>query len=177
MKWNLTHYMHESVLKQDKRFCGFSVAFMRSFKWELDFHGDDFVGFLWVQNFVRPMSTLWIWDLCWPWKLSMAYYQEVCSIGLLNELLKCTNWNILLDFFRSCWIWKCLMKLVTEAHPEVIARMKEIEIYCFNLWMWFMMVQGATCQIQLSYRYYHFSSWYCIYIVVRRNSIFVTCGS
>ena len=49
--------MHESVLKQDKIFCGYLLALIRPSN-ELDFHDDDFFGFLWVQNFVWPMITL-----------------------------------------------------------------------------------------------------------------------
>ena len=112
MKWNLIHYMLKSVMKQDKIFCGFILALVRPFKWKLDFHGDDFVGFLWVQNFVWLISILRIWDLCWPWRLAMANNWDVCSIGLMDELLIYTNGKILQDFLRSCWIWKCLIKLV-----------------------------------------------------------------
>ena len=44
--------MHKSVLKQDKIFCGFLLALGRPFKRKLDFHGDDFLGFLCVHNLV-----------------------------------------------------------------------------------------------------------------------------
>lgn len=101
MKINLTH---ESVLKR------ILLALIRPFKWKW-FPRWWHVSFLWLQNFVWPMSTLWIWDLL-SLKTLNGLQLEVCSIRLLNDLLKCSNGKILLDILRSYWIWKYLIKLV-----------------------------------------------------------------
>ena len=139
--------MHESVLKQDKIFCGYLLALIRPSKWKLDFHDDDFVGFLWVQNCVWPMITLWIRDLSWPWKLSMANHWEVRSIGLQEELLKCANGKILLDFLRSCWIWKYNWWVTFWSHSK-------------NERNWDLLFQSVKWPMT----------------IVRRNSVLVTCG-
>lgn len=129
-KCNLIHYMHRSILKQDKIFYGYLLALIRLFKWTLDFHGDDFVGFLWLQNFVWPRSTLWIWDLCWPWRLSMANKWEVHSIRVLDKMLNpwvakyCSTSSEVFGYENT--------NEISGAHQEVLARMKEIEIFCFN---------------------------------------------
>lgn len=41
-----------------------------------------------------------------------------------------------------------MLNKISEAHPEVIARMKEVESYYFNLLM-VPMMWGTTCQIHL----------------------------